>query len=194
LPTRLAGFAVIDHKHRCIFIHQRKNAGMSIFAAFGYFPHQKEFHLYNDGILSPEWSARREEEQSYFVFSVVRNPFDRLISSWKYLHSTRTRTLLDALRQPPKLGHDYKHFTRPQIAILRDATSRMLVTNFLVRFEHLQDDFNIVCDLLGKPRLLLSHLNASQRQWGYRQYFDRETRQLAEAMFAEDITTFGYEF
>jgi hypothetical protein len=167
---------------------------MSIFAAFGYFPHQNELHLYNNGVLSSEWSARNEEEQSYFVFSVVRNPFDRLISSWKYLHSTRARPLLDALRQPPQLGHDYRHFTRPQIAILRDPTSGTLVTDFLLHFERLQDDFNVLCDRLGKPRQALPHLNTSQRQWGYRQYFDLETRQLAEAMFAEDLANFGYEF
>jgi Sulfotransferase family len=184
---------MIDHGYRCIFIHQRKAAGMSLIEAFGYFPHQQEFHLYNDGVLSPEWHARGETEQSYFVFSVVRNPFDRLISSWKYLRSTHTRALLDVLRQPPQLGHDYRHFTRPQIAILRD-TSGTLVTDFLLRFEHLQDDFNVLCDRLGKPRQALPHLNASQRQWSYRQYFDLETRKLAEVMFADDITTFGYEF
>jgi len=68
------------------------------------------------------------------------------------------------------------------------------VTDFLVRFEHLQDDFNVVCDRLGKPRRALPHLNGSQRQCSYRQYFDLETRQLAEAMFAEDIAAFGYKF
>jgi hypothetical protein len=167
---------------------------MSLLAAFGKLPHQNEFHLYNDGVLSPEWRVRREREQSYFVFSAVRNPFDRLISSWKYLRSTCARTLLDVLRQPPQQGHDYRHFTRPQIAILRDATSGSLVTNFLVRFEHLQDDFDVLCDRLGKSRAVLPHVNATQRQRDYRQYFDLETRQLAEAMFAEDIATFGYEF
>jgi sulfotransferase famil protein len=162
--------------------------------AFGYTARHENSHLYNCGVLSPEWRARSEAERSYFVFSTVRNPFDRLISSWKYLQSTRDRTLLDALRHPPQLGHDYRHFTRPQIAIVRDATSGALVTDFLVRFEHLQDDFNVVCDRLGKPRWALPHLNGSQRQCSYRQYFDLETRQLAEAMFAEDIAAFGYKF
>ncbi len=86
------------------------------------------------------------------------------------------------------------HFTRPQIAILRDATSGTLVIDFLLRFEHLQDDFSVLCDRLGKPRQALPHVNASQRQWRYRQYFDRETRRLAEAMFAENLANFGYEF
>jgi Sulfotransferase family len=167
---------------------------MSILAAFGFLPQLPQKHLYNDGVLSPEWGARSEAERSYLVFSAVRNPFDRLISSWKYLRSTCARTLLVVLRQPPQLGHDYRHLTRPQIAILRDATSGRLVTDFLIRFERLQDDFNVLCDRLGKPRRQLHHLNPSGRQGDYRQYFDHETRELAEAMFAEDIAAFGYHF
>ena len=54
-------------------------------------------------------------------FGVIRNPYTRCISSWKYCESTRPRTLLDCLKTPPDKkvscrnpGHDYKHFTLPQ--------------------------------------------------------------------------------
>ena len=182
---------MIDHKYRSIFIHQRKTAGMSIISALGHSPDKPEFHRFNDGVLSPDW---RQRDTTFFVFSAVRNPFDRLISSWKYLRSTRDRALLDCLRSPPHEGHDYRHFTRPQIAILRDPESGLLVTDDLIRFERLQNDFDRICDRIGKPRQPLAQLNASKRSRTYRHYFDTETRRLAEQMFVEDIAAFDYEF
>jgi Sulfotransferase family len=182
---------MIDHPHRSIFIHQRKVAGISIITALGYFPAQPEWHLYNDGVLSPGWEQR---DKTYLVFSAVRNPFDRLISSWKYLSSTRDRSLLDCLYNPPVEGIDYRHFTRPQIAILRDPQSGLLITDDLIRFERLQADFDRICDRMGRPRQTLNHLNASPRPRGYRDCFDAEARRLAERIFAEDLNAFGYEF
>jgi chondroitin 4-sulfotransferase 11 len=182
---------MIDHRHRIIFIHQRKVAGSSIMTSLGHSPKRPEWHRFNDGVLSPDWAQR---DTSYFVFSAVRNPFDRLISSWKYLKSTCDRTLLDVLRAPPLEGIDYRHLTRPQIAILRDLESGMLVTDDLIRFERLQQDFDRICDRIGRARRPLDHINASNRMAGYRYHFDAETRHLAERMFAEDLSVFGYEF
>lgn len=184
-----------DKRYRCIFIHQRKCAGTSIIEAFGirarsFFHHQNPaWHLYNDGVLSPEWAGRPQA----FIFSVVRNPYDRLISSWRYLSSTKDRPLLDVLVNPPRDGSAYRHLTRQQVAALRD-TSGGLVTDMLMRFETLQADFDEVCDRLGKRRVELPKTNASQREVSYKQYFNAETRKLAEALFRDDLEAFGYDF
>jgi len=184
---------MIDHDRRAIFIHQRKAAGMSIMAALGFTAEDPDFHRFNDGVLSAEWHDRTERERAYFVFSAVRNPFDRLISGWKYLEATRDRPLLDALLGPPGESHDYRHLTRPQIAILR-GHSGALVVDDLIRFETLQADFVRICDRIGAQHRPLPHLNASAREPGYRGYFDERTRRLAEAMFADDLAAFGYDF
>jgi len=182
---------MIDHAYRAIFIHQRKVAGTSIITALGHAPHESEWHHFNNGTLSSDWAQR---DKSYFVFTAIRNPFDRLISSWKYLSSTRNRALLAVLQNPPLEGADHRHLTRPQIAILRDASSGHLVVDDLIRFESLQEDFDRICDRIGRPKQILPHLNASDRSRGYRDYYDDETRGLAEAMFGEDLEVFGYTF
>jgi len=51
-------FFVISHVYQAIYIHQRKCAGVSIINSFGLSLDMPEYHLYNDGILSPEWSLR----------------------------------------------------------------------------------------------------------------------------------------
>ena len=182
---------MIDHTRRCIFIHQRKVAGTSIITALGHSPDKPEWHRFNDGVLSPDWAGR---DTGYFVFSAIRNPFDRLISAWKYLSCTRDRQLLDCLRNPPREGADYRHFTRPQIDILRDPETGRLIIDDLIRFEGLQRDFDRVCDRMGTASQQLPHLNTTLRSRTYKDYFDTETHQLAERMFAEDIAMFNYEF
>jgi hypothetical protein len=43
---------MISHRHRCIFVHQRKCAGTSILRAFGLGPEHPDWHVANDGVLA----------------------------------------------------------------------------------------------------------------------------------------------
>lgn len=189
-----AEIPMIDHERRAIFIHQRKVAGMSIMTALGFSPKNPNWHRFNDGVLSADWRDRNQLERGYFVFSAVRNPFGRLISSWKYLKATRDRALIDVLLDPPREGHDYRHLTRPQVVILRDETNGALIVHDLIRFESVQVDFDRICDRIGAPRRLLPHLNATVGASSYRKYFDQDTRRLTEEMFADDLAAFAYDF
>lgn len=181
---------MIDHQYRCIFIHQRKTAGSAIIQSFGISGDQPEWHYCNDGVLSPEWPERPKD---YFVFAVVRNPFDRAVSSWRYLPEMRRLSLYKALKTCPKENYNlYSHFTRPQIETLRAIDGR-LVTDALVRFENLQADFDTICDRIGKPRVLLPRTNQTDRP-DYVRAFDHSSRQLAEKIFREDLIAFNYDF
>lgn len=183
---------VIDHAHKCIFIHQRKCAGTSIIRSFGLSPEQREWHSLNDGVLSAQWEDTIKRYPNYLVFSVVRNPWDRFVSSWKYCTSTRERNLIDVLHSLPAEGHDYRHVTRLQSAILYDRNGYP-VFHELMRFETLQSDFDRVCDRLGKPRLRLPHLNRTERE-DYRTYFNSESEALFASKFKRDIEVFDYSF
>ena len=185
---------MIDVERRCIYIHQRKTAGSSIISAFGLTPQQQAWHRFNDGVAGDAWKQRSDQERGYFVFSSVRNPFDRLISAWLYLPETRDRPLLDVLLDPPRKGHAHRHLTRPQVALLRDPESGSLVTDDLIRFETRQADFDRICMRVGLPPRPLPHLGAGKRNRDWRGYFDARTRALAEALFHEDLATFGYRF
>ena len=187
--------SVIDHSYKCIFIHQRKCAGISIIRSFGITPRQRKWHSLNDGVLSEEpdkWENTIIQYPHYLVFSVVRNPWDRFVSGWKYCRSTRQRDLIDVLRSLPVEGHDYRHVTRLQSAILYDRNG-FPVFHELMRFETLQSDFDRVCDRLGKPRIHLPHSNRADRG-DYRTYFNSESEALFATIFKRDIEMFGYSF
>jgi hypothetical protein len=180
---------MICHTYKCIFIHQRKCAGTSIIRAFGLNPDNPDWHFMNDGVLSSEYGTA---PAGYFRFSIVRNPWDRFVSGWKYCTSTRHRSLHDVLANLPRDGHDYRHVTRPQHAILYDEYGRLTV-DYIIRFESLQQGFDRVCDIIGKPRSVLAHLNQGARSY-YADYFDEESRQSFLRNFGRDVEVFGYRY
>lgn len=143
----------------------------------------------NDGVLSPEYISA---PAGYFRFSVIRNPWDRFVSGWKYCTTTRQRSLHDVLTNMPSEGHDYRHVTRPQHAILYDDNGR-LVVDYIIRFESLQRDFDQVCDIIGKPRRILAHDNRGTRTH-YSDYFDENSRRIFPRHFGKDVELFQYDY
>jgi hypothetical protein len=180
---------MICHAYSCIFVHQRKCAGCSIIRAFDLDPSMPDWHFMNDGILSPEYEAAPAR---YFRFSVIRNPWDRFVSGWKYLPSTRERDLHELLADLPREGADYRHLTRPQHAILYGEDGRLIV-DYLMRYETLQRDFDDVCDIIGKPRRTLPHENKGDRAH-YADYFDEVSRGAFLRQFSKDAELFGYSY
>jgi len=188
---------VISHEHKCIFIAQRKCAGSSIIHAFGLrwtsastLP--PEWHYMNHGTLTCEFHSKPAD---YYVFSVVRNPWDRLVSGWKFCPETRDWPLRELLRHLPREGYAYQHVTRLQETILRDQEGR-LVTNRIARFENLQADFDLVCGEIGKPLRPLPRLNPCPvERLHYREHFAGAVdRDLFLHHFARDVDFFEYEF
>ncbi len=180
---------MISHPHRCIFIHQRKCAGSAIKQAFGLKYHDEDRNYATDGVLSAEFHDR---PPGYLVFAVVRNPWDRFVSGWRYCRGTRDRKLADVLADLPRDGHDYRHLTRPQYAILYDSMDRP-VFDVLLRYESLQQDFDALSDRLHKPRTRLPVVNRKPHAH-YSRYFDAQSLRLFERAFACDIERFAYQF
>ena len=154
----------------------------------------RDFHRYNGGCQGAEWQNRIAPEIFYFTFSAVRNPFDRLISAWRYLPRLRALSLEDVLQDLPMCGHDYRHITMTQTEMLIDPKSGKILVDDLIRYESLQQDFDRICDRLGKPRQILSRLLPGDRILDYRRYFSRNVRALVEERFREDLENFGYSF
>lgn len=182
---------MIDHEHKCIFIHQRKCAGMAVMKSFGMVPENPDYHYMNDGVLSPEYHTR---PMDYFRFATVRNPWDRFISGWLFCEGTKHRPMRDVLRSLPRLEHDYSHLTRLQHSILYDRAGYLVVEKTM-HFESLQQDFDEVCDAIGKPRTIIERINTNDSRRHYREYFtDPIDVDLFLRHFALDVDTFEYEF
>lgn len=128
-------------------------------------------------------------------FTIIRNPWDKFISSWKYCLSTKKKSIKDLLLNLPKKEenyHDWFHLTMNQTEIILDKHNNVLVDK-LLKFETLQKDFYELCNILGLPKINLPYLRLTKHK-EYQKYFDKETKKLFYKKYKKDITFFDYEF
>jgi len=178
-----------------IFIHINKTGGSSIESALGIpFEHRTALEVLTD--LGEELWSRK------LTFAVVRNPWDKVVSHYhhrvkKNRTQMRTRPIafpewvrLSYGRQDP-LYYDNPKMFMPQHDWIADSSGNVLV-NEVCRFERLAEDFNRICQLLGKT-VSLPHLKSSKRG-NYRDYYDDATARVVANWFARDLDTFEYRF
>jgi len=65
--------------------------------------------------------------------------------------------------------------------------------DFVGRFERLQEDYDYVCDQIGKERTPLPHIHQSDRRH-YSYYYDDYLRDQVAEKYAVDIKDYGYDF
>lgn len=180
---------------RYCFVHINKTAGTSISSALGL----RRRHLTAlDWIASmgADWWRRR------FTFAIVRNPWDRVVSQYHYRVRTDQTALgsrpipfrewvLRCFRDRDPRWYDKPRMFQPQVEWIADGGGRILV-RFVGRFEHLADDFRLVCARLGIDRSL-PHLERSVHA-PFRECYDDETAEVVGRWFAADVERFGYSF
>jgi hypothetical protein len=136
----------------------------------------------------------------YFSFSVVRNPWDRMVSIYR---RTDPHLLEHARGLGIELGNlpfdeflarvagvTHAHLAE-QSGFVCDDAGRLLV-DFVARFETLAGDFEAVCRRL-RIDVALPRLNTSQHE-DYRSYYDERTRAVVAERYARDIAAFDYAF
>jgi hypothetical protein len=71
---------MISHKHKCIFIHIPKAAGTSVER----FLREIDPDIPQKVLRKRGFSRFLNQHLDYYVFSFVRNPYNRLVSAWKW--------------------------------------------------------------------------------------------------------------
>jgi len=197
---------MINDKHKFIFVRVTKTASTSITDCL-----EKSVKLdsYKWSVVQLEIKEKWQDDEnhipmwfieenisdkkfkSYFKFSFVRNPFDKLVSAYGYDINWHCKNKikndnLDTFARYIKSGFG----TRLKNSSQYDFTYGC---DFIGRFENLQEDINVVCDKIKIPQQQLPHKNKSKHK-SYSEYYDDETKQIVAEKFAKDIEYFGYEF
>ncbi|HZZ56263.1 MAG TPA: sulfotransferase family 2 domain-containing protein [Opitutaceae bacterium] len=201
---------VIDHSHRCIFVHIPKTAGNSVNRVFGI--------SWQDHKDLARYAAEEPQAfSSYFKFAIVRNPWDRLLSDYNYQcrksrpecsklflrkdngEKRSFREWLEcAFSQPDRYGcrewgGDVSpgiHRWSPQVDWLK--VGGTIAVDEVLRLEELHEGLPRVWNRLG-IRGRLPHRNR-RFHWPYSWYYDDASRKMVADFYAEDIERFGYCF
>lgn len=230
---------MICHHYKCIFVHIPKNAGQSIEHVFLKLlglkwetraplllrPNDRPelgpprlAHLKAMDYVRLKYIPKQMFED-YFKFAFVRNPWDRMVSFYRYLGFSKKLDFKTFLTANFKNEIFYRHhwFVGQQYTFVY-SQERKLIVDYLGRFENLQKDFDHVCKKIGIPVTVLPHVNKSKRNSpgivekpnqdsdgsecgnrfiikpGYRKYYDQECIDCVAELYREDIEIFGYDF
>lgn len=244
---------IISHKHKFIFSKPRKVAGSSIQLALakhcgpddiitplllkkdvdaegdiqndyarndkGWFNHMKPYRTIK--------KLGRDHWDEYFTFSIVRNPWDMLVSRyfWNKKGGAPTASISDVLKEIGQEPLNIDKYGKLVSTLRRDIMGKKvsaddtfedfmknLPTNvkntayyfdsrgnewqdFVIRFEHLDEDYKSVCEKVGIPYEPLPQLKTKTRKSrDYREFYTPELRDWVAREFAQEIEHFGYTF
>ena len=184
---------MISHKHKFIFVHVTKTAGTTIrWAMEGNYDELHDPH--HLGISEIKEKLSDQIFKSYFKFGTIRNPWDREVSRYKFILANGKRVsklyefTLDGFKNYLINFNKYNSLNYNVLKI-----DGNIGVDYIMKFENLQKDFNVVCDRIGIPRQQLPHKNKTKHKH-YTEYYDDETRELVAEKYATDIEHFGYKF
>lgn len=138
--------------------------------------------------------------QSLFKFTVIRNPWDRLISYYFSPHRGQqywNRELFQKFIRTVKPLTYYistysdNNLSNKSIYSVKDKSYGDI--HYVMRYEKLSNDFYDVMRLLKLEPKCLPHVNKSNRK-NYKEYYDKQLINLVKDTFAEEIEIFQYEF
>lgn len=213
---------MISHQHKCIFIHIPKCAGTSVkyflfpdqkidwFEAnydvvHGWCPERKFFmqHATARQLLDTELITK-EQWETYFKFTFVRNPWDRAISDYFWLQNDRSikdsfGNYLDkagkfegVLTEKGETYYRGDHLTQQSEFFEETGT---YAVDYMGRFENFESDIRHIVSKLNIRKDFDSHINAAKKKRKhYSRYYSDAMIQKVKQLYETDIERFGYHF
>lgn len=211
--TTKGAHPVISHRYKCVFVHVPKAGGQSIENVFvdlhGLTWETRAPLLLrpcSDRRFGPRFLAHltareyvscghlsQSDFDEYFTFAAVRNPWDRVLSTFRYLNPDQVEfadwaktTLVRKVEQ----GH---FFFRSQADFLSQADGTIMVDQIL-RLEDFPHAFDPVRERLGLPGSGLPKVNVttSHADLTTEVAFDPATEALVGQLYSTDVDLLGY--
>ena len=175
---------MVNHDLKCIFIHIIKTGGVSI--ATGLKMRDKQCHFKASQIKS---IVGDEAWKTYFKFTFIRNPWDKMVSSYHFNHRkwVPEGTTFGEYIQAWGNGQQITRFP-PQHSDYLDEE-----IDFIGRFENLNQDYNYILKQIGLPSQELNHLNQSKHKH-YKDYYTEQTKNIVMNKFSKDIDIWGFKY
>ncbi|MFT5413140.1 MAG: hypothetical protein ACI9NC_005894 [Verrucomicrobiales bacterium] len=148
-----------------------------------------------------------EQWKQYYSFAFVRNPWDRLASTFFYVQRSHRNSffvknfvlphrddlsafVVNILKENPTAAFMMEHF-RPQFTYVCNP-DRSIAVDFVGRFEQINEDWKVIAEKLGIDTPL-PHTNHSTRDH-YSKHFTNEAAEAVAQVYREDIELFDYKY
>ncbi len=212
---------IISHSQKFIFVHIPKTAGTSITRYLDKYlsyqdlvvgstklgeiiqPYYQE--KYKIGKHSPAKRIKKimgnETWNEYFSFSLVRNPWDRMVSLYEWC--CKRKFDLKICVEARKAG-SFSSFLRSEC--FKEVDSQLhyltnpkgdIIVDFVGKQESIQNDFEYICNKIEIPEVDMSIFkrNVSRSLYDYRKhYLTNEDIEIVGNQFSSEIKIFNYEF
>jgi hypothetical protein len=181
-----------------LFIHVPKTGGNAI----------KNTKFFKDSIYFFHTSINdviRKGKKYKSSYTIVRNPYDRLVSAFFYLQDGGMKNVWDikSMKKQQKYKNNFKEFVKnlhkfindthykPQYTFLSDENNNIKVTHILKQ-ESLNDDYIKLQQMYGYSPVSIKKINISNHE-DYNQYYDEETKQLVKEFYQKDFKLLNYQ-
>jgi hypothetical protein len=193
-------YSTFANHHQCIFIHIPKAAGTSIAKTlFGQGSRHVPYFEYE--------RANRRKFNRYFKFTFVRNPWDRLVSTFFFMkHGGINEMDRQWAEENLAQYEDFRTFVhewvneeniwswahfKPQHYFICDE-SLNLKMDFVGRFENIDEDFATVAARLNHVGGLAKANKGEHKP--FEEYYTPAMRDIVAQVYRSDIDVFGYQF
>jgi len=204
---------MISISNRFLFIHVRKTGGIAVKKALDKLScrHYELDHLWSINCLKPKLLTHHTTLKQYnelldesflnslFKFSIIRNPWERLISLYFSSHrgdvAWNKERFKSIVNNEPTLK-DYICINNSKYT--KSESSDKIVQldkdiEYLMRYENIESEFEEVQKLLGLEKIKLPFLNRSSRS-DYKSYYDETLYEIVRCKFIQEIDFGKYSF
>lgn len=128
-----------------------------------------------------------------FIFTLVRNPWDRMVSYYTWLKAQSFAHPVVKLAQSTGFS-TFLNSDQTRASVLKNPyVSYVNDTALFFRIEHLADDLQPLWKHLGFE-LTIEHINQSTRPRDWRPFYNDADASLIKSLCADDITRSNYTF
>ena len=190
------------NKRKIIFIHIPKTAGVSLVKSiFG------DVTLEGHRSVSFYKQVFRSRYSDFFTFTIVRNPWDRLYSAYKFLEKGGMNIHdKNAFETHLSIYRDFEDFVLnglnkkitleimhliPQHEFVCDKNGKIIVDH-IGRFENLNKSIEKINDIL-KSEFKLEHHNKTDKK-DYKDIYTTKMIEKVHQIYQKDIDIFEYKF
>ena len=213
----------INHYKKCVFIHIPKNGGSYISETLSKYYGFKNYYLqrpdHEKFCFGKDYSVDKHENKihgtliyyktskyinnimnmdenkwnTYFIFTFIRNPYDRIVSGWNYINKYNISFKKYLNINYKTNSYNYWHVFMPQTRHIIDLNGKNNI-NYIGKLENLENDLKIILNMIGINNIVhIPFKKNSKSHKNYKTYYNNEILEKVNILMREDFENLDYQ-